>query len=97
MLNFSEQVFKIVRKIPRGEFLTYKEVTKLAGRPRACRAVGNILNKNPDFKTIPCHRVIRSDGKIGGYRYGTKRKIALLRKEGIITNSHGKITSRPAK
>lgn len=93
MLNFSEQVFEIVRKIPRGEFLTYKEVAKLAGRPRACRAVGNILNKNPDLKTIPCHRVIRSDGKIGGYRYGTKRKIALLKKEEIITNSNGKITS----
>lgn len=93
MFSFSEQVFEIVRKIPRGEFLTYKEVAKLVGRPRAYRAVGNILNKNPDLKTIPCHRVIRSNGKVGGYRYGTKRKIALLKKEGIITNSNGKITS----
>ena len=97
MFNLSGQVFKVVRKIPRGGFLTYKEVARLANRPRAWRAVGNILNKNPDFKTIPCHRVIRSDGEIGGYRYGAKRKIALLKKEGIITNSNGKITFRPPK
>ncbi|HUW71657.1 MAG TPA: MGMT family protein [Candidatus Humimicrobiaceae bacterium] len=93
MLNFSEQVFKIVRKIPRGEFLTYKDVAKLAGRPWAWRVVGNALNKNKNPK-IPCHRVIKSDGRIGGYKYGVKRKIALLKKEGIIINSYGKITSR---
>jgi len=80
--NFKDKVYEVVKKIPRGKVKTYKMVAKLAGRPRAFRVVGNILNKNSDFKTIPCHRVIRSDGKIGGYRYGTKRKIALLRKEG---------------
>ncbi len=93
MFSFSEQAFEVIKKIPRGEFLTYKEVARLVGRPRAYRAVGNILNKNLDFKTIPCHRVIKSNGKVGGYRYGAKRKIALLKKEGIITNSNGKITS----
>ncbi len=92
MFSFSEQVFEVIKKIPRGEFLTYKEVAKLVGRPRAYRSVGNILNKNPDLKTIPCHRVIRSNGKVGGYRYGTKRKITLLRKEGIIIKN-GKTTS----
>jgi len=97
MSDLSEQVFKVVRKIPYGEFLTYKEVARLVDRPRAWRAVGNILNKNPDFKTVPCHRVIRSDNRIGGYRYGIKRKIALLKKEGIITDSNGKIASRPPK
>ena len=97
MFNFSDQVFKIVRKIPRGEFLTYKEVAKLSGRSRAFRSVGNILNKNPDSRTFPCHRVIRSDGRIGGYRHGIKRKIDLLKKEGIIIDSNGKITSRPPK
>ncbi|HEY4475705.1 MAG TPA: MGMT family protein, partial [Candidatus Paceibacterota bacterium] len=50
--------------------LTYKEVARLAGRSKAYRAVGNILNKNRDFKNIPCHRVVRSDGKIGGYALG---------------------------
>ena len=64
--------------------MTYKEVAKLAGSPRAFRAVGNALNKNSDLKTIPCHRVVKSDGRIGGYKQGTNRKISLLSKEGVI-------------
>ena len=79
--SFREKVYKIVKKIPKGKTLSYKTVAILASRPGAWRAVGNILNKNPDPKTIPCHRVIRSDGKIGGYKGGTKKKIALLKKE----------------
>lgn len=81
--NFSNGVYKIVKKIPRGKFLTYKKVAQRAGRSKAWRAVGNILakNKNPD---IPCHRVIRADGKIGGYNKGIKRKIVLLRKENVL-------------
>ena len=82
-MGFKEDVYKIVRKIPRGRVLTYKEVARLAGRPKSSRAVGNVLNKNknPD---IPCHRVIRSDGKIGGYNQGAKKKEILLKKEGAI-------------
>jgi O-6-methylguanine DNA methyltransferase len=72
-----------VRKIPKGKTLSYKKVAKFAGRPKAWRAVGNVLNKNRDPK-IPCHRVIKSDGRIGGYKGGTKKKINLLKKEGII-------------
>lgn len=83
MTSFQEKVLEIVKKIPKGNVLTYKEVAKLAGLPRAWRAVGNILNKNKNQK-IPCHRVIRSDGKIGGYKRGTKNKIFLLKKEGLI-------------
>ncbi len=79
-MKFGYKVCQIVKKIPRGKVLTYKKVAELAGRPRAFRAVGNILNKNRDPK-IPCHRVIRSDGKIGGYKNGQKRKIELLKKE----------------
>lgn len=81
-MNFREKILEIVRKIPTGKVLTYKEVAKLAGKPMAWRAVGNILNKNRDFK-IPCHRVIRSDGKVGGYNRGIKKKIALLKREGV--------------
>ena len=81
--SFQERVYKIVKKIPKGKVLTYKMAAKLAGNPRAWRAVGNILSKNQDQR-IPCHRVIRSDGRIGGYRYGTKRKTSLLKKEGMI-------------
>jgi len=81
--TFQKKVYEIVKKIPKGKALTYKRVAELAGSPRAFRAVGNILNKNPNLKTIPCHRVIKSDGRIGGYRYGRKRKAALLEKEGM--------------
>jgi O-6-methylguanine DNA methyltransferase len=83
MTSFQERVYRVVKKIPKGKVLTYKRVAKLAGFPFAWRAVGNILNKNRDQK-IPCHRVIRSDGKIGGYNRSVKNKIALLKKEGAI-------------
>jgi O-6-methylguanine DNA methyltransferase len=83
MKNFKNKVLEIVRKIPKGRVLTYKKVAKLAGRPKAWRAVGNVLNKNRDLK-IPCHRVIKSDGKVGGYNRGIKKKITLLKKEGVI-------------
>jgi len=82
-MTFREKILNIVRKIPKGKILTYQKVAQLAGFPRAWRAVGNVLNKNKNSK-IPCHRVIRSDGKIGGYREGIKKKITLLRKEGVI-------------
>lgn len=81
MLSFKEKVYKIVSKISKGKVLTYKQVAILSGNPKACRAVGNILNKNYD-SSIPCHRVIRSDGKIGGYNGGEKKKIEILKKEG---------------
>ncbi|MFA5842022.1 MAG: MGMT family protein [Candidatus Paceibacterota bacterium] len=80
-MRFKEKVYSIVAKIPRGETLTYKEVAQKAGKPGAYRAVGNILNKNYDPK-IPCHRVVRSDGKIGDYNRGMKLKLELLKKEG---------------
>ena len=80
MITFKQKVFAIVKKIPKGSTLTYKEVAIRAGNPKAYRAVGNILNTNYD-KNIPCHRVIRSDGKIGGYNRGSKKKEKLLREE----------------
>lgn len=84
MSNFQEKIFAVVNKIPKGEVLTYKEVARKAGRPKAYRAVGNVLNKNFD-KSIPCHRVIRSDGKVGNYnRGGAEAKMKILRKEGFI-------------
>lgn len=78
--SFTEQVYKAVKQIPRGKTLTYKQVAILAGRPRAYRAVGNILNKNYD-PNIPCHRVVRSDGTTGGYNRGKKKKSMILKKE----------------
>jgi methylated-DNA-[protein]-cysteine S-methyltransferase len=88
LLSFTQKVYKVVKKIPRGKVLTYKEVAKRAGNVKASRAVGNILNKNHDPK-IPCHRVIRSDGKLGGYNRGPNKKLKLLKSEGVslISNS----------
>ena len=83
MKSFSEKVYNVVRKIPKGKTLTYKEVAGRAGNIKAYRAVGNILNKNYDSK-IPCHRVIRSDGKLGGYNRGQKKKRKILNKESVV-------------
>jgi O-6-methylguanine DNA methyltransferase len=80
MKTFKEKVFEVVRKIPKGRTLTYKEVARRAGSEKAFRAVGNILNTNYDPK-IPCHRVVRSDGKTGGYNRGEKLKKEILKKE----------------
>ncbi|MDO8604367.1 MAG: MGMT family protein [bacterium] len=81
MPTFREKVLQVTRKIPKGSTLTYKQVATQAGNILGARAVGNILNKNYDPQ-IPCHRVVRSDGKAGGYNRGTEAKIQLLKKEG---------------
>jgi O-6-methylguanine DNA methyltransferase len=81
--SFRAKVLAVVAKIPKGQTLTYKEVARKAGSAMAYRAVGNMLNKNYD-PNIPCHRVVRSDGKIGGYNRGVAVKIKLLKKEGAI-------------
>jgi O-6-methylguanine DNA methyltransferase len=80
MISFSQKVFSIVKDIPKGSVLTYKEVAIKAGKPKAYRVVGNILNKNYNPE-IPCHRVIRSDGKFGGYNRGVDKKRKLLETE----------------
>lgn len=85
--SFKEKVLEVIRHIPEGETLSYKEVSLLAGVVGAARAVGTICKNNKD-KNIPCHRVIRSDGKVGdynGFRSGVKGKSAkadLLESEG---------------
>lgn len=83
-MKFSNKVLELVSKIPKGSVLTYKEIAIQAGSPKAYRAVGNILNKNYNPK-IPCHRVIKSDGTLGGYNRGVKQKKHLLIKERILS------------
>jgi len=81
--TFSDTVREIVRNIPKGSVMTYAEVAAKAGNPKAARAVANVMAQNfaPD---IPCHRVIRSDGGLGGYnRGGTEKKHAILEAEGV--------------
>jgi len=81
MKNFKEKVLNVVRTIPEGETCTYKQVAERAGRPLAARTVGNIMARNWDH-TVPCHRVIRSDGKLGGYNRGQEEKMRRLQSEG---------------
>ena len=80
MMSFREKVFAVVGKIPRGKTMSYKEVAKRAGNPRAARAVGAVLRTNFDPK-IPCHRVVQSDGGLGGYNRGIANKRKILKKE----------------
>lgn len=84
MTNFQKRIWEVVKKIPKGETFTYKQVAQLTGKPLAWRAVGNILAKNFNPE-IPCHRVIRSDGRLGGYNRGVSKKKFLLIKEAKIT------------
>ena len=80
--DFAKKVYAVVAKIPKGKTMTYKQVATKAGKPGAARAVGMFMmhNYNPQ---VPCHRVIRSDGKVCGYnRGGPTRKLELLREEG---------------
>ena len=78
--TFKAKVLEVVSKIKKGQVLTYKQVATIAGNPKAARAVGNIMNSNYD-PAIPCHRVIRSDGQLGGYNRGEDRKREILEAE----------------
>jgi O-6-methylguanine DNA methyltransferase len=82
--TFKDLVFAVVKNIPAGEVMSYKSVAITAGSPKAARAVANLMAKNFD-PDIPCHRVIRSDERLGGYnRGGTGVKAALLKREGVV-------------
>ena len=83
--QFQLKVWSYLKKIPKGKLKTYAEVAKAIGKPKAVRAVANAIGKNPFPPKIPCHRVIRSDGKLGGYsaKGGIKTKKKLLKNEGF--------------
>ena len=84
--KFQLKVWKYLRKIPKGKVKTYLEVAKAIGKPRASRAVANAVGKNPYPPKIPCHRVIRSDGTLGGYsgKGGILKKRQLLKFEKVL-------------
>jgi len=79
----ANDVYHIVAQVPVGKITTYGDIARALGHPGASRAIGRILNKNPNPITTPCHRVIKSDGKLGGYAFGKIRKKELLKKEGL--------------
>ncbi len=81
--NFQIKVWEALLRIPSGNLVTYKAIAEMIGHPRAVRAVGTAIGKNPIAYLIPCHRVIREEGLIGGYRWGTARKRAILGREAV--------------
>lgn len=90
MTEFELLVLKKLRLVPRGRVTTYQSLAWAAGVPAGARAVGNAVNKNPDAPIVPCHRVVYSDGGLGGYAHGSAMKIELLAGEGVMVRD-GKI------
>ena len=80
---FMKDVWKAMLRIPKGKVSTYGLVARAIGNPKAVRAVGFACNQNPFAPDVPCHRIVSSDGKLGGYAHGSAKKIALLKSEGI--------------
>src|SRR5262245_7141747 len=78
----SQNCYNLLKKIPKGKVTTYGDLAK-ALHSKGARAIGQIVGRNPDAPQVPCHRVVRSDGSIGGYAFGTPKKIKLLSAEGI--------------
>ena len=99
----SEDVYSILLTIPKGKVSTYGDLAKALGNPAASRHVGRILSKNPNPIKVPCHRVVMSNGKIGGYALGTQKKKELLQNEGVIfsdeyiVNEFSKVRYYPKK
>ncbi|MCE9616824.1 MAG: MGMT family protein [Nitrosarchaeum sp.] len=89
-MNLDKKIYKKLLEVPKGKITTYGELAKAVGLKNGQRAVGRIMNKNPYPVIIPCHRVVKSDGKVGGYAYGEEIKSDMLTREGIIIKN-GKI------
>ena len=85
--KFQNKVYKLCKKVPKGKVTTYKAIANKMGM-KCYRAVGQALNKNPYAPKVPCHRVINTNGNLGGFASGIKNKIKLLKKEGVkISNN----------
>jgi len=99
----SEDVYNMLLTIPKGKVSTYGDLAKALGNPAASRHIGRILGKNPNPIKVPCHRVVMSNGKIGGYAFGTQKKKQLLQNEGLIfsdeyrVNEFNKVRFYPKK
>jgi methylated-DNA-[protein]-cysteine S-methyltransferase len=83
----AQKIYALLAQIPEGSVTTYGDLAKAAGCPGGARAVGRILNANPNLVIVPCHRVVKSDGSIGGYAGGIEMKKDLLKKEGVKCSS----------
>jgi len=88
-MKLDDAIYELVARIPEGKVTTYAELAKAAGKPKASRLIGQILNRNPNPIVVPCHRVVKSNGDLGGYAYGSKTKKRLLEKEGVKISKGG--------
>ena len=86
-VSFAKKCYQLLLQVPQGRVTTYKELAKAMGT-RAYRAVGQAMNRNPRLIEIPCHRVVCSNGEIGGYALGVEKKIELLQKEGVVVKGN---------
>lgn len=82
-MNFNEKCYEVLKGVPRGRVTTYGELARAVGSPRAARAVGNAMNKNPYAPKVPCHRVVGANGKMVGFASGVGEKIKMLKEEGV--------------
>lgn len=82
-MNLEQKVYKKLIQVPQGKVTTYGELAKAVGLKNGQRVIGQIMKKNPYPVIIPCHRVVKSDGKVGGYSFGNSIKKNMLKKEGI--------------
>lgn len=87
--SFNQRCYQLLRQVPAGRVTTYKDIAEALGT-KAFQAVGRAMNQNPNPVEVPCHRVVNSDGRLGGYAFGSERKQALLEAEGVSIQS-GKI------
>ena len=88
--SFDERCYDLLLKIPKGKVTTYKKMAE-ALDIKAYRAVGQAMNRNPCLVEVPCHRVVKSNGEVGGYARGSARKTELLREEGVEVSENGQI------
>ena len=87
-MKFSDKVYALCKKVPKGRVTTYGQIGKKLGKGMIYRAVGVALNRNPHSPKVPCHRVVKSDGTIGGFAHGIKKKISMLKKEGVLVKKN---------
>ena len=88
MTSFQSQCYEALKKVPRGKVITYGGLAEMIGMPKAHRAVGSAMNKNPFAPKVPCHRVVKSNGDLGGFSIDTKVKIKRLQEEGVMVSNN---------
>lgn len=82
-MSLEDRVYKKLLEVPKGKITTYGELARAVGLKNGQRQIGSIMSKNPHPGIVPCHRVVRSTGEVGGYLYGTEIKTSMLNQEGV--------------